>query len=156
MLLNVLVGSTASSASVLLSHWFAFWVTILASGLNIYLVWKDHPRGVGPVLLTLFATPLIMLNPAINLMMDKKIIVDSTLATSRLLNFVTWVGVIEMTFAAAWNSSLDRKLGRRCCCCCCRMGSSLSTSMSGVPLALGRASRVMRRNMLGTSSFDEI
>jgi hypothetical protein len=147
VLLNVLVGSTASSASVLLSHWFAFWITILLSGLNIYLVWKDHPRGVGPLLLTLFATPLIMLNPAINLMMDKKIIVDSTLAMSRLLNFVTWVGVIEMTFAAAWNSSLDRKVGRRCCCCF----KGLSASS-----AVDRASRVVRRNMLGTSSFDEI
>ena len=155
MLLNVLMGSTASASSVLLSHWLAFWVTILLSGLNIYLVWKDRPRGVGPLLLTLFSTPLIMLNPSVNLMMDKKIIVDSTLAMSRLLNFVTWVGVIEMTMAAGWNSSLDRKLGRRCKSCC-STDSSSSTAVGDVASKLGMASRALRRNVLSKSSFDEI
>lgn len=150
MLLNVIMGSSASASSVLFSHWVAFWLTILLGGLNIYMVVKDHPRGIGPVLLTLFATPLIMLNPLVNLMMDKNIIADSSVAMSRLLNFITWVGVIEMTFATAWNSSLDHKVAKRCSCCSAQGGDAGKPSLSS-------AARKIRRSMLSQSaSFDEI
>ena len=145
------MGSSASASSILFSHWVAFWLTILLSVVNIYMLVKDHPRGIGPVLLTLFATPLIMLNPLVNLMMDEKIIVDSSAVTSHLLNFVTWVGVFEMTFATAWNSSLDRRLARRCSCC-----SSAPTGVTA-ETRINMASRAIRMNMMSQrASFDEI
>lgn len=77
---------------------------------------KDHPRGFGPIFLTAFAFPLVMLNPTINLMMDKGTIASGpTLNT--MLNAVTWIGVLEMTFASGWNSSLDRTCARKCAKC---------------------------------------
>jgi|TARA_B110000211_G_C13726396_1_gene398316 hypothetical protein len=79
----------------------------------MYLLIKDHPRGVGPVFLTLFALPLVMFNPTINLMQDKGTI-TSTKEMNILLNIVTWIGVLEMTFASGWNSSIDRKVAKRC------------------------------------------
>ncbi len=114
MLLNLVVGSSASASSVLLSHQVAFWVTVALGLLNVALLYKDRPRGPGPLLLTLFAVPLVMLNPTVNLMQDRGSATSST-ELNNLLNIVTWIGVIEMTVAAFWNGSLDRKVRRRCC-----------------------------------------
>ena len=113
VLLNLLLGSGASASSILFSHYVAFNLTLILGGISMYLLIKDHPRGVGPVFLTLFALPLVMFNPTINLMQDKGTI-TSTKEMNILLNIVTWIGVLEMTFASGWNSSIDRKVAKRC------------------------------------------
>ena len=78
----------------------------------MYLLIKDHPRGVGPVVLTFFSLPLVMSNPTINLMQDNGTI-KSNSDLNMLLNVVTWIGVLEMTFASGWNASLDEKIVKR-------------------------------------------
>ena len=116
VLLNVVLGSGASASSILFSHYVAFYLTLVMAGLSLYLLIRDHPRGSGPIFLTAFALPLVMANPTINLMLDKGTIAsDPTLNT--LLNMVTWIGVLEMTFASGWNSSFDEWVVKKCSKC---------------------------------------
>jgi|TARA_B110000090_G_scaffold196045_1_gene232658 hypothetical protein len=116
VLLNVVLGSGASASSILFSHYVAFYLTLVMAGLSLYLLIRDHPRGAGPIFLTAFALPLVMANPTINLMLDKGTIAsDPTLNT--LLNMVTWIGVLEMTFASGWNSSFDEWVVKKCSKC---------------------------------------
>lgn len=88
-------------------------MTIILTGLSIVFLVFDHPRGSGPIFLTVFAWPLVMANPTVNLMLDKGTIKNDP-ALSTLLNVVTWIGVLEMTFASGWNSSLDEKIVKKC------------------------------------------
>ena len=113
MLLNLILGSGASASSILMSHYVAFYLTLIMGGVSMYLLIKDHPRGVGPVVLTFFSLPLVMSNPTINLMQDNGTI-KSNSDLNMLLNVVTWIGVLEMTFASGWNASLDEKIVKRC------------------------------------------
>ena len=94
------------------SHYVAFYLTLLLGGLSMYLLIKDHPRGYGPIFLTMFALPLVMINPTINLMQDNGTIASNT-ELNTLLNVVTWIGVLEMTFASGWNSSMDQKVANK-------------------------------------------
>ena len=112
VLLNLLIGSGASASSIMFSHYVAFYLTLLLGGLSMYLLIKDHPRGIGPIFLTMFALPLVMINPTINLMQDNGTIASNT-ELNTLLNVVTWIGVLEMTFASGWNSSMDQKVANK-------------------------------------------
>lgn len=93
------------------SHWLALVLTALLVVASLMMLWRHQPRGAGPLLLTLFAAPLVLLNPIINLAFDLKSI-DESKAMSAMLNVVTWLGVIQMTAGSFWNSSMDKRVFR--------------------------------------------
>ena len=83
-----MLGTGASASAVMLSHQVVFVITILLSVGNLLVMYMDRPRGFGPFILTVVATPFIMLNPIVNLMLDNDSIEISS-AANTLMNVLT-------------------------------------------------------------------
>ena len=111
MLLNVALGVSASSEAVLLSHWAAFIVTIVLQTVSVGYLYRKESQG--PLYLQVFASPLILANPVVNLLLDNKAFQDSR-ELSLLLNAVTVLGTAEMVFASLWDTGWLRYFRGRC------------------------------------------
>lgn len=62
------------------------------------------------MMLAVFGTPLVLMNPVVNLMQDHGTVKGDNLALNRMLNTITWLGVIQVTAASLWNSNVDIRL----------------------------------------------
>ena len=69
----------------------------------------ERRRGYGPFILCLFAFPLVLTLPIMNVLKSLNY-VQSFAPLSTLVNVISWIGVIQMTTASSWNASLDEKL----------------------------------------------
>jgi hypothetical protein len=68
--MSVALGASASASAVVLSHKVALVLTIvmLAFSTGSFAYNAQQRRGYGPLLLCLFAAPLLLSNPVINLL----------------------------------------------------------------------------------------
>eukprot|EP00937_MAST-01D_sp_MAST-1D-sp2_P002901 g2901.t1 len=111
--MGVLLGASASASAVALSHKVALVLTLVmlvASGAS-FAHGAAQRRGYGPLVLCVFASPLLLANPIVNLLEDFEFI-DNFEPLNVLLNVITWVGVLEIMTASVWNASLDRRMAR--------------------------------------------
>ena len=111
--MGVLLGASASASAVALSHKVALVLTLVMLVLSAWSFAHNacERRGYGPLVLCVFAAPLLLSNPVVNLLEDYDII-DDFGPMNTLVNVVTWVGVLEVMVAAAWNASVDLRLLR--------------------------------------------
>jgi len=125
VLLNVLAGVATSATAVYASHMVGLVLTLLALVITIvyliYVALGPVSRGWGPVLLCLFAAPLIVANSVINLLEDDAYITGNTTHLDRFTYTFTWLGIAQLLCATLWNAQIDRKIASRCggrCKCC--------------------------------------
>lgn len=67
-------------------------------------MWKQR-RELGPLLLIIFAAPLVLLNPVMNLAFDYQKVTE-THALAVLVNILTWFGTIQMMTGSLWHSNI--------------------------------------------------
>ena len=111
--MGVMLGASASASAVAASHQVALVMTIVMLVLSAYTFAHNarDRRGYGPLVLCLFASPLLLANPIVNLLEDYEYI-DNFGPMNTFLNVITWVGVVEILVASIWNASLDLRLAR--------------------------------------------
>jgi hypothetical protein len=85
-------------------------LTIVLQVASLGFLLRHQPRGGGPMMLAVFGTPLVLMNPVVNLMQDHGTVKGDNLALNRMLNTITWLGVIQVTAASLWNSNVDIRL----------------------------------------------
>eukprot|EP00457_Paulinella_chromatophora_P014218 gb/GEZN01014615.1/.p1 GENE.gb/GEZN01014615.1/~~gb/GEZN01014615.1/.p1 ORF type:complete len:206 (+),score=25.12 gb/GEZN01014615.1/:156-773(+) len=111
--MNLIFGFATSSSAVLTSHKIGLALSLFSTIISFFLLLdnarKPCGRGYGPVLLSVFAAPLILANPLYNLQFDQHLLTESH-AANVALNAATWLGVAEMLTASLWNASVDHKI----------------------------------------------
>lgn len=108
-----MLGMATSASAVVSAHWFSLGLTFVLLLVTIAMLWVQK-RELGPFLLVLFAAPLVILNPIMNLAFDYKYITE-TRALVVLVNALTWLGTIQLMTGTLWHSQVDvRGLVARC------------------------------------------
>ncbi|CAK4609794.1 unnamed protein product [Aphanomyces euteiches] len=102
------VGTTASSSTLLLSKKLAVIITLLLVSYTARSMYQGatRRRGYGPFILCLFAFPLVMMQPILQVMLSLRYY-NSYEPMTRLINVISWLGLIQMSTASMWNASLD-------------------------------------------------
>jgi len=132
--MSVALGASASASAVVLSHKVALVLTIvmLAFSTGSFAYNAQQRRGYGPLLLCLFAAPLLLSNPVINLLEDFDMI-QSFDPMNVFMNIITWIGVLQIMVASIWNASFDRKFANWCSARLCGSRGSAHTARSSAP-----------------------
>ncbi|KAF0697912.1 Aste57867_11444 [Aphanomyces stellatus] len=63
-------------------------------------------RGYGPFMLCLFAFPLVMMQPVLQVMQSLHYF-NSYGPMTKLINAISWLGVAQMSTASLWNAGAD-------------------------------------------------
>ncbi|ETV78832.1 hypothetical protein H257_07660 [Aphanomyces astaci] len=64
-------------------------------------------RGYGPFMLCLFAFPLVMIQPTLQVLQSLRYY-NSYAPMTMLINVISWLGLLQMSTASMWNASLDQ------------------------------------------------
>jgi len=112
-LLNVALGlATASAGAINTAHWIGLVITtvlLVLTLLTLFYNARTRSKNWGPFMLCLFATPLLMANPILNILFDRDPLKDSpTLDT--VVNVNTWLGTFQMITATVWNAGYHRRV----------------------------------------------
>jgi len=93
-----------SATAVINAHWFSLVATTVLLLITIVMLWKQK-REAGPFLLVIFAAPLVMINPVMNLGFDYQRVTETrTLVV--LVNLLTWLGTIQLMTGTLWHSGI--------------------------------------------------
>jgi hypothetical protein len=117
VLLNVIAGVATSAGAVFASHIIGLVLTLVSLsvtiGYLIYVALGPVSRGWGPVLLCVFASPLILANSVVNILEDNGTITGNTKYLDQLTYTFTWIGMAQLICATLWNAGIDIKLQKR-------------------------------------------
>ncbi|ETV93151.1 hypothetical protein H310_12760 [Aphanomyces invadans] len=86
-------------------------ITMLLVGYTIRSMFlgATKRRGYGPFMLCLFAFPLVMVQPVLQVLQSLHYY-NSYAPMTKLINVISWMGLIQMSTASMWNASLDQSV----------------------------------------------
>jgi len=147
-MLNVVLGLAASASAINTAHWIGLVITSILLVLTLLALFfatrRRRQRNWGPFCLCLFAAPLVISNPIMNIIFDNDPSLDNA-TFDRYLNMMTWLGTCQMIAATIWNAGYHRKLTD--CDCCRRLGV---VSVWNSDLTCSKKSRRIQATTTGT------
>jgi hypothetical protein len=95
---QVVTGLAASSSAVLASHIIGVIITSISLSVSLWNLQRHKGHGPGPLLLAIFAAPLLLANSVVNLAEDIGR-VPNNYHLNALLNTMTVLGIIQLLAA---------------------------------------------------------
>ncbi|OQR97302.1 hypothetical protein THRCLA_07028 [Thraustotheca clavata] len=102
------LATTLRSATLLLSKKLAVIITALLVGYTARTLYigAAKRRGYGPFLMCCFSIPLVLSQPVLQVLQSLRYYNSYGPMTS-FINFISWMGLFQMSTASMWNASLD-------------------------------------------------
>ncbi|KDO19009.1 hypothetical protein SPRG_15758 [Saprolegnia parasitica CBS 223.65] len=63
-------------------------------------------RGYGPFLMCVFAFPLVLSQPVLQVLQSLRYY-NAYAPMTKFINFISWIGLFQMSTASMWNASID-------------------------------------------------
>lgn len=95
---QVFTGFAASSSAVFASHVIGVILSSISLSVSLWNLHRTRGHGPGPLLLALFATPLLLANSVVNLLEDVGRI-PNNYHLNLLLNVITVWGIVQLLAA---------------------------------------------------------